>query len=226
VKPGGVAIFVLGTTLASACSATDVARPAAAREAGGLAELLTSLSGRCPGFERTGEAAATADDQLFVELVILDVPTALAERASISTLRDLSRSEQVGLLGSPHVIGKWDQLVEMGPGSDRATSHGAALTRWSIRPRRAEEDVAVLELQMQLAGAGEKTRDVAFTATARPNEPSLAHVVWDHASTRSLLVLLRVFEVHGEPELRAIFECKMQEHQRARRQRATGPDGR
>ena len=64
---------------------------------------------------------------------------------------------------------------------------------------------------------------LTFSATARENELTLARVEWDAASRRSLLLLLKPFEVRAEQDLRAIFECKMQQRVEAKRRAGAAP---
>jgi hypothetical protein len=158
---------------------------------------------------------------LFVEAVILDVPSASAEQASLETLHDLPRTAQVRLVAAPHILGSFGHLSETGLGRSGATEQ-LALARMSMLPRHADGS-AVLELEFELdlpsspLAATSPRRTVAFTATAREDEPALARVVWDEASRRSLLVLLRTFEIRNEDDLRAVFQCKMEQRSRALR---------
>jgi hypothetical protein len=219
----GVTAIALSFSLG--CSAAEVTRPSGADDRESLNELLASVNSRCPDFGHVPSAQVPRDD-LFVEAVILDVPSASAEQASLATLQRLARTEQIRLVAAPHILGTLGHRSEMGLGRSGATEQ-LALARMSLLPRHADRS-AVLELELELdlpssslAGPWPR-RTVAFSATAREGEPALARVVWDEASKRSLLVLLRTFEIRNEDDLRAVFQCKMLQRARALRRVGTG----
>jgi hypothetical protein len=231
VKPGVVRVRVvtLALTLVLAstfgCSGAGPARPpTTATEA--LGEVLASIDAPCPGFEAEMSSGPALRDELFVEAAILDLPTAWAQQASLSNLRELSRAPQVQLLATPHLVGSVGQRTEMTVGLSGASNEQVSLVRWSVLPRHAE-DSTVLELELELAppaakGATALPRTVRFSMTARENEPVLARVSWDEATRRSLLLLVRTFAIQSEDDLRAIFECKMRQRVQAR-SRAKAP---
>jgi hypothetical protein len=121
------------------------------------------------------------------------------------------------LVSTPHLIGKFGQKTELALVSNEGTNEEGSLARWSMIPQRADGSV-VLDLELELASSTSERvpvtspRTLKFSMTAHENEPVLARVGWGEASRRSLLILLRVFEVHSEQDLRAIFQCKMQQH--------------
>jgi len=209
---------IVGLTLASAvgCSGTDKSRPPPATATNALDEVVNELNARCPSSE-SAKTAREPGDALFVEAAIFDVPRTLATQVSLDTLSYLTRDAQVLLVGTPHVVGKFGQKTEMALASNGETNEQVSLARWSMVPQRADGSV-VLELELELAAPTSKRvpvtspRMLKFSMTAHENEPVLARVVWDEASRRSLLILLRTFEVGGEQDLRAIFQCKMQLH--------------
>lgn len=226
VKPGVRRFTILGLALVSAlgCSGADVARPQTATTTNALDDVLSSVNSRCPGFE-AAKAEPGDRDKLFVETAILDVPSAWAAQASLQNLADLPRKTEVHLLASPHLMGKFDQRSEMVLGEvvlgpEPRVNEQASLVRWSVIPHRADR-AAVLDVELELApptsdGVTAPTpRVLRFSMTGQENEPALARVVWDEASRRSLLLLFRTFEIRGEDDLRAIFQCKMQQHAQA-----------
>lgn len=200
-----------------------MARPQTVTTTNALDDVLSAVSAPCPAFESAkAEQAPRATiqgdrDNLFVETAILDVPSAWAAQASLKNLSDLPRKTEVHLVASPHLIGKFDQQSEMNLGPDARVNEQASLVRWSMVPHRADRAL-VLDVELDLApptSAGvalTAPRVLRFSMTGHENEPALARVVWDEASHRSLLLLFRTFEIHGEQDLRTIFQCKMQQH--------------
>lgn len=203
------------------CSSAAAVRPPAADPGAALTAVLAAVNARCPGLEEARSSLPPVRDELFVEAVILEVSSDVAAQASLATLPDLPRRARVQLVAAPHVIAEFGHQTEMGLGSSGATHEQLSLVRWNLLPRRADREV-VLELELDLGlprsehVAMTPTRTVKFAATARDNAPALARVEWDAVSRRSLLLLLRTFEVHGEEDLRAIFQCKMQQRAQAR----------
>jgi len=213
----GFLIVLVALSGALGCSAAEVTRPAAADDRETLTDLL-AVNSRCPGFKHATSSPQVPRDDLFLEAVILEVTGATAQQASLANLQDLPRTAQVRLVAAPHLLGRFDTTTEMGLGPDGGAEH-LTLVRASMLPRHADRS-AVLELELELDSPTSRNdtlpsrRTVAFTTTARDNEPTLAKVAWDETSQRSLLVLLRTFEIRSEDDLRAIFQCKME--QRAR----------
>jgi hypothetical protein len=198
------------------CSGAEVAGPPAAASRAELTELLTTVNAPCPGLGIATPSPPSARDQLFVEAVILDVSSEAAEQVSLTTLQDLPKRAPVQLVGTPHLIADFGHSAELARGPGELTPEQLSLRRWSLLPRRADRGT-VLEVEVELEpptsapGTGRPRRTLKFAATARENEPTLARVEWDKASRRSLLLLFRTFEVRGQEELRAIFQCKMQQ---------------
>jgi hypothetical protein len=192
-----------------------MARPPPATATNVLDEVVSGLNARCPGYE-TAKTAREPKDAVFVEAAIFDVPRNWAAQMSLDTLSDLPRNAQAHLVATPHLIGKFGQKTEMALVSNGGTNAQASLARWSMLPQRADGAI-VLELEIDLAAPTSERdpvkspRMLRFSMTAHENEPALARVAWDEASRRSLLILLRTFEVGGEQDLRAIFQCKMQQ---------------
>jgi hypothetical protein len=210
------------------CSGAEVVRPPSADSGAALTEVLTAVNSPCPGMHRASSSLAPVRDQLFVEAVMLDVSSDLAKEITLSTLKDLPQTARVQLVAAPHLIADFDHQAEMALGASGATSEQISLVRWSLLARHADRgEVLDVELDLALPTSKSGVRPVqklTFAASARDNEPSLARIERDAASQRSLLLLLRTFEVHGEEDLRAIFECKMQQHAQALgRVRADGP---
>jgi len=208
----------MGFALASAlgCSGAEVGRPPAVAATNPLAEVLSAVNARCPGFEAPKSVRGPRED-LFVETAILDLPSTWAAQASLQTLSNLSRNDQVHLVATPHVIGKFGQQTEMELGANGEMHEQASLVRWRMLPHRADGAV-VLDLELELAPPTSEhvtvtsPRVLRFSMTAHENEPVLARVEWDAASRRSLLLVVRPFEIRDEQDLRAIFQCKMQQH--------------
>jgi hypothetical protein len=199
-----------------ACSGADVSpatAPSDAADAAQLAQVFSDIGERCPGIP-TAVSAPAALDEIFLEAVVVDVPSELAEHVSLRDLPELATSRRVRLVAAPHVMGGFGSVTSMALGQNADAMTPLALARWSMLPRRTADQTSILELEIELSTPEAPNTTLRFSVTARDNEPSLAHVVRDAAAQRSLLVAFRAFRVHGESELRAIFECKMQ--QRAR----------
>jgi hypothetical protein len=203
------------------CSGADVTRPLTSDSSATLTELLAAMSARCAERVEAPSHAGPAQDQLFVEAAILQVSSAVAAEVTLANLRYL-QTAQVELVATPHVIVDFNRATEMAWGQTDSMPERLSVVRWSLLPRRADGTV-VLDVEMDLDLPGPKqaaagsAQTVTFSTTVRENEPVLARVEWDAASHRSLLILFRTFEVHGERDLRAIFECKMQQRVAAQR---------
>lgn len=191
-------------------------RPPPVTATNALGEVVSDLNARCPGLE-TAQTAPEPRDDLFVEAAIFDVPRTLASQVSLDNLADLPRNAQTHLVSNPHLIGKFGQKTEMALVSTEGTIEQMSLARWSMLPQRADGSV-VLDLELEVASPTSEgvpvtsPRTLKFSMTAHENQPVLALVGCGEASRRSLLILLRAFEIHGEQDLRAIFQCKMQHH--------------
>lgn len=207
-------------SLLAACSGAD--RPSAntppdPHQADALSEVFENVGEACP---RYGASASgpEAQDQLFVEAVLVDAPSELARQASLPNLQELARSPRAQFVTAPHVIGTFDKKAEMALGPADGSSAAVTLSRWSMVPHHIDAEASSLDLELDLSAASPNgsplTKTLRFSVTTRDNEPRLANLVWNEADQRSLLVLFRTFRIHGEAQLRAIFECKMQ--QRAR----------
>lgn len=207
-----------------ACSGADVtpaAAPVEPSDAAQLAELFSAIGEPCPSVP-PAPANGEGRDEIFVEAALVDVPRELAVRATLRDLAELAQSRRVKLVATPHMIGAFGTETKMGLGGDGEGT--LTLSSLKMLPRHVDEKISVLELELELSQA---RRPLRFSSTARDNQPSLSHVVWDEAGGRALLVLLRSFRVHGEAELRSIFECKMQQRsayvKRLRDQPRTSP---
>jgi hypothetical protein len=201
------------------CSGAEVVRPPTADSDAALTEALTAVNARCPDMDRARSSLLPARDQLFVEAVVMDVPSDLAKDITLSRLKDLSQTARVQLLAVPHLIADFDHRAEMGLGPSGGTPEQISLVRWSLFARHADRG-EVLDVELDLGLPTSKSgvtpvRQLKFATSARDNEPALARVEWDAVSQRSLLLLLRTFEVHGDEDLRGIFQCKMQQRAQA-----------
>ncbi len=202
------------------CSGADVAKaeaPVEAADAATLGQLVFDIGQPCPGM--TGAAVPGELDEIFVEAALVDAPSALAEHVTLADLPELARSRRARLVGAPHVIGKFDAETSVSLGANADQTTPVALARLSVLPRHVDDDTSMLELELELS-AQERSSQVPaaktlrFSVTTRDNEPGVAHMPWHEAGKRSLIVAFRTFRVRGEAELRAIFECKMQQRVR------------
>lgn len=181
----------------------------------GSREAIAAVSKQCPGLQQSQPSEPATRDDLFVEAVILEVPSDPRD-VSITNLQDLPQTTPVQLVATPHVLGPYNHQTEMLLVSGDIPADRLSLVRWAALPRRADGAV-VLELELELdrpgSGSVSNTSRIIqkFAATVHHNVPTLARIQWDEVSRRSLVVLLRTFEVRGEADLRAIFQCKMQQ---------------
>ena len=207
--------LALGSVLG--CSGPEMVSPQTIDSREALTEVLTTVNEPCPDLHEAQSSAPSTRDDLFVEAVVLEVSSQSAREVSLTKLQDLPQTTPVQLVAVPHMLGPYEHPTEMVLGANGAGQDQLSLVRWTMLPRRAER-AAVLELELELDTprsdpvANTSRRTVKFAATVRDNEPALARVEWDRASQRSLLILLRTFEIHGDEDLRAIFQCKMQQH--------------
>jgi len=209
---------VLSTLVA--CSGAEVGpalEPTGVSDAERLREVFSDLGQSCPNFVM-GDAAG-ARDEIFLEAAVVDVATELAQTTTLGTLTNLTMSPRTKLVATPHLLARFDAQASISPGSPDDPSSGVALSAFSMLPRHVDDETSLLELELRLEGATQRgtppaPKTLRFSVTTRDNQPSLARVVLDDPGQRSVLVVFRSFRVRGEPELRAIFECKMQSRQR------------
>lgn len=203
------------------CSATDLApasAPADGIDAAQLGQVFASVAEPCPGMTAT-LAAPAGRDEIFVEAAIVDVPSELASRLSLADLPELAGTRSASLIATPHVIARFEAETSLALGQNADSSTPLALARWSALPHHVDDRTSTLELELELsaferAGRAPLSETHRFSVTTRDNEPGLVHVVRRAGAPRALVVVFRSFRIHGEAELRAIFECKMQQRVR------------
>ena len=161
------------------------------------------------------QASTPADrNEVFVELTLLELPRALAAATFRGNLPDLAYASDVALLATPHLLASFERPSQSHPGVEPLGDASVALSTITLLPRRAEEGVTVLAVQLALRSRNGTTQTYPFSVSAREDEPGVARV--DIAAGRSVLALFRLRAVHREADLRAIFECKMRRAQQAR----------
>lgn len=212
-----VKLWVIGLGLAlSGCASTvqpvsEAAMVADARqqEARGL------LSPKCA---EPKERPASDRHQVFVDTLILDVPRALADAASLQNLVQLAAAPEVEAWAAPHWIGERDgtlsvkmDLLDVQGRTERASLHRLRLGARDAEPQRTVLDVEVtLQLPNPSGRLPSPTHTVSLSLSAEEDAPALGRVAW--SPQRSLVVVVRPRAVRSDRDLRAIFECKMQLH--------------
>jgi hypothetical protein len=157
--------------------------------------------------------ASALRDSVFVEMLILEAPSRLvsASAVSLANLEQLASQPEVRLLSTPHAV--IDFVDAAGSGADESAPvvPKVSLNGWSLGARRAEGGVTVLDLELDLAAqrAANAVPPVRLSVSSRADQSGLARIEWDHAAQRSLIIVFRQHAVHGENDLREIFECKM-----------------
>lgn len=208
---------ILGLLLGACARGPEPARAPSAGEVRAFA--VRSFIAPCPPW---AAPPAPDRDQVFVELLVLDAPDAVAQGASLAGLPQLAASDQVELLAVPKWLGDFDQshaaeLVDVQGPTKKPSLHRGRLTA-----RRADPGLKVLDVELTLqlpnpsALSPTPTRSVSLSLSVRDGQPALGRVRWDSASRRSLLLVARTHPVRGQEDLREIFHCKMRAAQRAR----------
>lgn len=218
----GVAVqtFRLWWLMVAGCMscASGASRPGddlAARRAAqaSLAQLLREWSTPCSAEQ---PAALGEAEQVFVEALLFELPTALAAATSLQNLPELARSSSVTLLAGPHIIASFDQSLSIKAGESPATDAQPILLESSLLVQRADLGAIVLSWELGLQPPGRAARTVPLNVTAHADQLGLGYVSWDDAGQRSLLLLFKTQAVRGEADLRRIFQCKMWQHHRSR----------
>lgn len=199
----------LATCVLCGCGASQPATDLDVRRAqqASLAQLLREWSAPCPAAEPVAEASS--QDQVFVETLLFELPTPLAEATTLQTLPELPRSSNVTFLGSPHVIASFGEPLRINPSETGAMTEAPKLVESSLLPRHADLGRIVLSWELGLQPVEPPPRKLQLHVSTRAGELGLAHVPWDDSRQRSVLLLFKTQTVHGEADLRRIFECKM-----------------
>lgn len=152
-------------------------------------------------------------DEVFVELTLLEVPTAVAAGTTLANLSDLAWAPDVTSVASPHLVADFGHAAKMETGGDPLGPAHVSLSSVSVLPQHADSGVTVLGLELSFRSPS-GTKPYGLSVSGRADEPGLARL--EIAPGRSVLLLFKLHPVHGEDDLRAIFQCKMQHAQRAR----------
>lgn len=151
-------------------------------------------------------------DDLFVEMSLLELPTAIAMGTSVGNASELGRTSQVTLVATPHLVAHFGQPSKMELGGEPLGASSVVLSSLSVVPQHADSGLSVLEVQLALRSkVGGQSYDL--TVSGREGEPGMARL--EIAPSRSLLILFKLHPVRGQEDLRAIFQCKMRKAQRA-----------
>jgi len=152
-------------------------------------------------------------DDVFVELTVLEVPTIVAAATTLANLSDLGRASEVTVIASPHLLARLGHAAKVETGGEPLGPAHLALASVSALPQQADAGVTVLDLELTFQSPS-GARSYSLSVSGRTDEPRLARL--EVAPGRSVLLLFKLHSVHGEGDLRAIFQCKMQRAQRAR----------
>lgn len=206
----------LSASLLAACSAAEPT-PATAEptdtERPELRRVIEAALAPCP---EPAEPRGPGDrDQVFVEAVVLEAPSELAAAADLESLPELARAPGVRLLGTPRVT------TDLGSSATQTIEERSglvsrpALHRISVAARRAEPDVSVLDLTLELQlpnrdpARTPPTAQVTTTLAPRDRHAVVRVLPLPDDRSRSLVAVVVPRPIREERDLRAIFECKL-----------------
>lgn len=213
---------VLGMILG--CSSHDAAAPhtrTIPSTAATRAELFRGAQHVCTLPPPTNPARLEDRHEVFTELILLEGPTATLNAARVADLPALAVDPSLELLAAPHVMAHLGQRAELTLVDRIGATREASLHRLSTLPRETSEGAMVLELQatFQLPNPSGSvpapTATVTLTTTGAEQQLLLTTTALPHAQGRALLALLKYWRIRDPQDLRAIFECKMRERQKA-----------
>jgi hypothetical protein len=203
------------------CPAHEAAPPEHAMSAQ-LTLAVQEVTASCP----LGAPPSVPErDSVFVEALVFDVPSAIADAASLMNAARLVQEPGVRLLAGPHLVADMEResaftLVDVQGYSEEATLHAVSLT-----PHRAD-DTMVLDLALTLQlpnprrATPNPTREVRLRLASRNDAPLVASAAWEPQAKRSLMVVLQGHSVRAQEDLRRIFECKMRRRAESLRPRS------
>jgi hypothetical protein len=206
------------------CSSHDAAAPHSRTipsTAATRAELFRSAQHVCTLPAPTNPGRLEDRDEVFTELILLAGPSATLSAARVADLTTLAADPSLEVLAAPHVMAHLGQRAELTLVDRIGATREASLHQLRVLPREASDGAVVLELQatFQLPNPSgavpAATATVTLTTTGAEQQLLLTTTALPHAQGRTLLALLKYWRIHAEQDLRAIFECKMRERQKA-----------
>jgi hypothetical protein len=213
---------VLGMILG--CGSHDAAAPRTRTlpsTAATRAELFRSAQHVCTLPAPTNPSRLEDRYEVFTELILLEGPSATLNAARVADLAALAVDPSLELLAAPHVMAHLGQRVELTLVDRIGAAREASLHQLRVLPRETSDGAVVLELQVTFqlpnpsGGVPAPTATVTLTTTGAEQQLLLTTTALPHARGRGLLALLKYWRVRDPLDLRAIFECKMRERQKA-----------
>ena len=225
-------LFLAAAFLAGCGSSTEntSARSPESTPAIELVRMLRDFTVPCPSARTAAPASAPAPpppppppapsvtasvprDSVFVEMLILEAPSRLVSESAVSlaNLEQLASQPEVRMLSTPHAVIDFVDASGLRADESAPVQPKVSLNGWSLGARRAEGGVTVLDLELDLPAqrAANAASPLRLSVSSRADQSGLARIEWDHAARRSFLIVFRQHAVHGENDLREIFECKM-----------------
>lgn len=155
---------------------------------------------------------------VFLETALFLLPT---EKVNLSPER-LARDPEVRLLGTPHLLGAFDDTgrasfeEHTGPLAETTLAGIAATPRQTADIELSIDLESVLLLPTDPDGTRRpKESHVHFQVAPRPGQPVASTEQIAERPRESLLLLLTPYTVRDESDLRAIFMCKMAQRRRS-----------
>jgi hypothetical protein len=205
------------SSLLSACSGAQRSPPAGTTRAEELEVVLYGASHPCPGPDPgpVTKAAGEQAPELYLEVVLLDVPLNAALHTDTLTLKQLVDLPDLRLLGSPQLSGKFDATTSF----DRERHFGVldqvTLSRISFVPRHGEIDQPVIKLELDFSlpnadpAKNPQTASASMLIVAPYRQPTLGFAKHPGDPLRQLIAIVNVYPFGSVDDFRTLFECKM-----------------
>lgn len=161
--------------------------------------------------------------EVFVEALLFDVP--LSTQVGVADISQLSRMPDVHLLGTPHIVGNLAVQSTLSLEQRLGVLEQPTLTRFSLLPQRSESGLHVLEFEMGFSlpnadpARNPELARSSFLVQGPSDQAMLGSAAYPGNPQRKVLAIVKAHPIRNPDDLRALFECKMQQRRRALQQR-------
>jgi hypothetical protein len=160
--------------------------------------------------------------EVFVETLLFDVP--LSTQVGVAGISQLARQSDVHLLGTPHVVGKLAAQTTLSLEQRLGVLEQPTLTRFSLLPQRSESGLHVLEFELGFSmpnadpARNPELARSSFLVEGQSDRAMLGSAAYPGNPQRKVLAVVKAHPIRHAEDLRALFECKMQQRRRALQQ--------
>ncbi len=163
--------------------------------------------------------------RVFLDTAVFELPTRAAQEKAVYSSSTLIADPAVRLLGTPHIVAEAKRsTIMLEERTGLLTT--PTLNELSVTATFTEDQRTVLDVEIVLQVPPERSsssgalraqkRRIRLLMAPRDRQHVRASAPIPDQPGRSLLVLLTPYLLRDDSDLRAVFECKMWQRQRAR----------